>query len=127
MGFAELFRNGVALIDSLTEDLQVTVQHYAWASNDGKGRDTFNPPLTGAGTNRQAVVDYTQKQRARADGRLVNVVATVIFPRPVIIGPLDVIKLPDGTTGPILNSPNSVLDPATGAGYFAQVELGEVA
>lgn len=126
MGFADLLRNGVAILDSLTVDLQATVQHYSWVSQDGKGRDTFSPARTGAGTSRSCVVDYTRKQRTRPDGRKVNVVATLTFPRPVAVTPRDVFICPNGTTAPVLSAPNAPVDPSTNAGYFTEVELGEL-
>lgn len=127
MGFASLLRNGVALIDSLTADLQANVQHWAFVSSNGRGGDTFNPPLGSPGTALPCIVDYRSKQHALTDGRIINVIATLTFPRPVAIDVRDRIVLPNGQTAPIQTSPGSVVDPTTGAGYFTEVMMGTIA
>ncbi len=126
MGFDSLFRNGVATIDKITASLQGTVQRWAWQSEDGRGRITYTPARTAPGSPLQCVVDYTTKQHARADGKIINVIATLTFPRPTLLDSRDIIVLPNGQTAPIQSSPDSVADPTTGLGYFTKAMLGSL-
>ena len=131
MGLADILRSGIAIADTVTKGVQVNVTHEAWTGQNGHGTETYAAAVT-----RKAIVDLTRKQRPTASGKLVNVVATVIILEPVLpngaagrfepIDPRDKLTLPDGTTGPILNGPNSVMDPATSRGLFNEIYLGEI-
>lgn len=130
MGLADIIRSGIAIADTVTKGAQVDVTHYPWESQTGFGVITF-----GAAVTRKAIVDMTRKQRMTATGTLVNTVATVTFLETVApngaagrrepIDPRDKIVLPDGTTGPIFDAPDSVVDPLTDRPYFNTILIGE--
>lgn len=129
MDVAALIRNGVATANSLLATAQGTCTLAAWTGQDGKGKATYATAVPF-----QAVVDYTRRQRW-LDGRQVNVVATLTVLAPIAANgatgrrePVDTrdrIVLPDGTTGPILTTPNAVLDPAQGRPFIHEILIGE--
>ena len=121
MGFDQLFRDGIATLDELTQDLQPTVLHRAFQSDNGRGGNTHD-----SGTPRKCVIDFTVKQRPRADGTMLNVVATLIFPRPVAVNLRDIFVLPDGTTPPSIDAPGIPIDPTTNQAFALIVMLGEL-
>lgn len=129
MGLASVIRSGVAIINSVTSDLQVTVVHYAWLSNNDDSESVYD-----TGVNLSAIVEYGKEQLLQTDGRELLVKGTSIM----IIGPVtdnggsnrrepidprDRFTLPDGTSGPIL-SMKGVADPLTGDQYVYEVFLG---
>lgn len=130
-----ILNTGIAIADNITKSLgfQPTVYHRAWTGQNGFGTETYT---AAPGTARRAVVDLTRKQVTTTTGKLVTVVATVIFLENVPangapgrrepIDPRDIITLPDGTTGPILDAPSAVVDGATGVPFFNQVMIGEL-
>ena len=106
--------------------LKVTITWEPLASEDLKGKRTYGTavPLT-------AVVDLTRKQRVRADGVMVTIVATVIVLDVVssadgTIGMKDRITLPGGLTAPILSGPGAVLDGSTNSPFLNELMLGHV-
>ena len=119
MGFRDLVRDGVALANSLTADLQANVTHKAWVSTSGSGVKTYAAPVI-----RPALVDWKQKQVRTVSGVLTVSRASVTFLDPdVIVDEKDVIILPDGTTGPILDMAGFI-DRVTGTPYLTEVFLG---
>lgn len=122
MGFGGLVRKAVALADTLTggeDGLQADVVHYAYLSQDSKGKRTFRAAVT-----RAALVSYERKQVRGPGDTTIEVRATVLFPRPVAVDERDKILLPDGTTGPIRMKPDTMADPSTGKAYMTEVWLG---
>jgi len=130
MGFADLIRGGVALANDLTGDLQVTVQHFAWISQNGDGEEQYASPVS-----RQALVDRTRKEKYTGAGRLVMSLATVTFLEPFAdngaatrtepVDPRDKIVLSDGATAPIVEI-KGFEDSGTNRPFFNEVTLGEV-
>jgi len=130
MGFADLIRGGVALANDLTGDLQVTVQHFAWISQNGDGEEQYASPVS-----RQALVDRTRKEKYTGAGRLVMSLATVTFLDPFAdngaetrtgpVDPRDKIVLSDGATAPIVEI-KGFEDSGTNRPFFNEVTLGEV-
>lgn len=128
MGLRDLIKNGVALADKLTADLQPTVTHSAWIATTGTGKSVFGAPMT-----RAAIVERKQKLVKTGGGQELLSQHVVSFLRPVAphgaagrsepIDARDRITLPDGTTGPILHV-DTFVDRVTGAGYYHQVFLG---
>ena len=129
MGLAAVIRSGVAVINSVTSDLQVTVVHHAWLSNNDDGESVYD-----SGVNLSAIVEYGKEQMLKVDGREMLVKGTAI----TIVGPVtengganrrepidprDRFVLPDGTSGPII-SQKGVADPLTGQQYMYEVFLG---
>lgn len=122
MGLADIVRAGVAVADSVTATLQVTVTHYVFteASVDAYGKITW-----GTGHGRKAIVENKRRLVRGPDGHDVLSSHVVTFPRQVDVDPRDKIVFPDGTTGPILNV-EGVLDAGytNGKRFLTQVWLG---
>lgn len=128
MGLADVVRSGVALADTVTTDLQAAVTHKAWT-----GRDVDRKPTYAAGVSRLAIVERRQRLIRTATGEQILSRHRIAFLRPIAangaatrrepIDPRDVLTLPDGDTGPILEV-TGVVDPSTGAPYYAEVWLG---
>lgn len=126
-GFRDIVANGVALADSLTASLQVTVQFEAWIGQDGFGQSQFAPAVPV-----QALVERKSKMVRTPTGeeRLASHTITVLRPlapngapgREEPIDGRDRFTLADGTTGPIL-AVEGLDDPVTTKPYFAQVFL----
>jgi hypothetical protein len=79
--------------------MQASVSHEVVLSIDGSGNRTFSPAVV-----RRAVVVKKQKLVKTTTGEMAMAQAYVTFLNPTIIGLQDRITLPDGTTGPILNT-----------------------
>lgn len=135
MAFDSILRNGIALIDSITDNggLQADVVHHPWIA-DGS---TYGEPTYGASVTRSAIVEEKQRLRRLADGREVNQVASITFPRPIAangatnrrepIDPRDKFVLPSGFTGPIAHVGGlGPVDPITGKSYGLEVIIGTV-
>ena len=119
MGFLDIVRGGVELANSLTADLQANVTHKAWVSTGGSGVKVYAEPVV-----RPALVDWKQKQVRTASGVLTVCRASVTFLDPaVVVDEKDIIILPDGTTGPILDMAGFI-DRITGTPILTEVYLG---
>jgi hypothetical protein len=135
MSLLDTVRAGIATAASLTRPLQGTVQHYAWVNQDAYGAITYDPPVTGAGTERKALVDLSRKLRKTEAGELVMTVATVTFLDVIAPNgasgrtePIDVrdkIVLPDGTTGPIARG-GGFMDAITGRPLLNEILIMEL-
>jgi hypothetical protein len=127
MALADTVRAGVALANSLTGSLQVTVQHEAWTHSDKQGAPKFDAPIA-----QPALVEYKHQLYRMPGGQEVTQRARVTFVGPIAgngaegrrepIDPRDRITLPDGTTGPILDV-QGLADPATAGAYLYVVAL----
>lgn len=129
-----ILSDGIAIADSITKSLglQPEFTHYAWTGQDGKGKATY-----AAGVTRKGVIDLTRKQRTSSGGRLITIIATITVLETISangaagrrepVDPRDKIVLPDGTTGPILESPDAPVDPDTSKPFLNTIYLGEVA
>jgi len=125
MGLDTTVRSGVKIIDTVTKSLQCKVQHKAW-----KGADTYGTPQYASAVLRDAIVEQQQQQRKLPDGQYVMTKAQVMFIFPVPpngaagrvepVDPRDIITLPDGTTGPILNI-SGFMDKGTGRPFFSEI------
>lgn len=128
MGLADIVRSGVAVANTLTAGLQVTVSHYAWT-----GHDVYGAPTFAAAVSRSALVDMTRKLRRMPDGQesVAHAVITIVGPitanggsnRQEPIDPRDKFTLPDGSTGPILDI-KGLLDPSTNKPFMYEVVIG---
>lgn len=131
MGFDDLVRNGIALANSMTADLQATVQHRRWI-----GQSTAGKPTYATAVQRQALVERRQRRVRMVDGQEILSEATVSFLEPLAaytptvtgrrdpIDERDELVLPDGTTGPILKTDDGLFDPVTRRTYMHVVYLG---
>lgn len=128
MALNDIIRKGVATAKSVTKSLQADVTLEAWTGNDGVGGSTFASAVTFP-----ALVERKQKMIRTSTGEQALSTHSVLFIGPVDdngadgrqepIDPRDKITLPDGTTGKIVGV-ETVVDPATGAGYYQQVWMG---
>jgi len=119
MGLASVVRGAVATANRVTKDLQSTVSHQsAMSTPSSKGVIAY-----GAAVSRRALVDWKQKVMRTSNGQEVTTRASVTFLEPVAVTLLDVIILPDGTTGPILDV-GGFVDASTGRPYLMEVWLG---
>jgi hypothetical protein len=127
MSLLDVLRKGVKIIDKITQPLQclVTLERYI-ADDDGYGPG-FLPPV-----QLHAIVDWRQKQVRTMSGVLSVSRALIMF---VDIDELnaatagqgindsDIITLPDGTTGPILDMAGFI-DAGTGQPLATEVFIG---
>lgn len=119
---AEILRAGIKIADKLTKGAQGTVTHYPFQSQDVKGKVTY-----GTSASLRCVIDYTRKQVQTGGGRSTWVIATLTFVGDVVaIDTRDKIVLPDGRTGPIITTPNAVVDPGTGRGFVNELMIGDL-
>ncbi len=80
------------------------------------------------------VIDSRQRLIVDARGNTVTVMSTITFLEVITpngspgrrepIDPNDILILPDGFTGPIIDTPGSTVDPETGTGFINTIMLG---
>lgn len=125
MGLGAVMSSALEAARVATETLQVDVAHEARLGQDVLGASDYAAPV-----GRPALVQEGRQQLQTSDGRLVTVQAVVsFFPEsdgaaPPVIGALDRITLPSGQSGPIVEIPDTLVNPATGAPYMRTVWLG---
>lgn len=121
MGLLDTVRSAVAVADALTRDLQATVVHTAATlPQDARGE----PTAPASPVSRPAIVEMKQHVVKTTGGQMVTSKAKVTFlDAAVVVGLLDKIVLPDGTTGPILDVEGFV-DRGTGRPILNEVYLG---
>lgn len=115
MGLRNLVAGAVLLAKNITNDLQPYVSHQ---TASGEGVVTYS-----AAVQRKALVVYKQGAVRRQDGQLVQYRAVVYFLEDVVVTMQDIVTLPDGTTGPIVNI-GGFADRLTGRSYYKEVYLG---
>jgi len=129
MGLDATVRSAVALANQVTASLQVSVSHAPWTGPGTDGTGSW-----GTATARQAIVDDSYRQHKLPTGEVLSCAAKITIVGPIApngatgrrepIDPRDVFTLPNGHTGPVLDTPSGPLDPTTGRPYFAMVVLG---
>jgi hypothetical protein len=129
MALDSLLRKGVALANRVTASLQVEVSHSAWIGSDSYDKPAFALPVP-----YDAIVERGKKAVRTTTGEEIVPRYVITFLRPIErngtagrdepIDPRDLLTLPDGTSGKILQLPDGVLDPATNAPYATVVALG---
>lgn len=127
-GLADVIKQGIAVARSVTLDLHVTVQHYAWTSQSVDGTPTY-----AAAVPRKALVERKQKLVAGPNGQMVMSEAYIAFLEEITpngatgrVEPIDArdkIVMPDGVTGPILNV-GGFFDGGTGVPFYSEIYLG---
>jgi len=127
MGLLDVVRAGVKIADNVTKDLQPMVSYQRWTGQDLLGDKTY-----AAAVNLRAVVDWQQRQVrttagllsvSRASITFLDVDALLAATAGQGIDDNDVITLPDGTTGPILDM-GGFIDRVTGIPVATEVFLG---
>ena len=123
-GFADLVRSLVQVADQLTDSLQASVTHYAWASAT---KDAYGKVTWGAGTARKCVVlegaGLTVNDVEAPGGYRTEKTTKLIFPRPVAIDMRDKFALPGGREA-FVKRIDGVIDPDTSGTYATEVYLG---
>lgn len=132
MSLLDVLRSGVAIADTVTKPLQATVQFRHFVGADAYGAKTYIPPASDPPAELVAIVDWKQKQLRTTSGVLSVCRASIMF---LNIADLvaatggdgvndeDVIVLPDGTTGPILDM-SGFIDAGTGHPIATEVFIG---
>lgn len=129
MGLDSIVRSGITTIDGITKSLQVSVTHEAWISDKaGYGEPKFDTPIT-----RRCLIEPKHTMKVTKDGREIvqRFQLTLIAPvspngavgRTEPIDPRDVLTLPDGSTGIIMNV-SGLTDPITNRPYMYEVAVG---
>ena len=119
MALDTVVRSAVGVANSVTGALQVDVTHLT-----GQTVDKYNKRTGGTTTTRQAIVDYKVRKIRLRDGTEHLSRADVFFIGNVTVLVTDVITLPDGTTGPILDI-GGLADPENaGDRFYTSVMLG---
>lgn len=127
MSLLTILRSGVEIANKVTKPLQATVSYKRYLSSSGTGTKTYAPTV-----QLKAIVDWRQKQLRTQSGILSVSRAAVLF---IDIAALfsatagngindeDIITLPDGTTGPILDM-GGFIDAGTGHPIATEIFLG---
>src|SRR5678815_4774940 len=124
MSLLDVLRTGVKVADTVTKPVQATVTFRKDLGNDEFGEKTLGGPV-----KLKAIVDWKQKQVRTASGILSVSRASVMFldidalkkaTNNEGIGDEDIITLPDGTTGPILDM-SGFIDAGTGIPIATEV------
>lgn len=117
MGLDTLVRSVVAVADTVTTSLQVSVTHEPYSSQDGYGAPSYGTAVT-----RQAIVEYVTKPVRTLEGHEKLSTAQIMLPRNVAVDLRDRFTLPSGASMPVLTI-SGVTDP-TGGTYCNEVALG---
>lgn len=128
MSLADVVRNGVALANSLTTDLQDTVTIRQWTGRSGSGTPTYGAPIVV-----KAIVEYRQEVRRASTGeeRVSRAYVAILQPiapngapgRKEPLDEEDEMTLPDGTKGTIVEV-KGLVDPSIHRPYFFEVWMG---
>lgn len=129
MALSDVIKSGVAIANSVTKggklQCDITLRHAG--APDGEGTITYGPPVP-----LTALVDWTQHSLRTAEGQLSVSRAQVSFlDVPALsaatngegLGDDDIITLPDGTTGPILDM-KGLISGDTGQPFMTEAFLG---
>ncbi|SRR5258706_15535358 len=117
MGVADALRAGIRVTDLVTDSLQAPVTLQRRTEQDGYGNAVYTESVV------RGVVEQRQQKVMTAGGELVDVRASVTFPRPVAITSQDRLVLQDGTAGFVVKR-DGVMDESTGLGFATVVYLG---
>lgn len=132
MSLLDVVRSAVKIADNVTKPLQATVQFRHYVSSDEYGTKIYDPAVALPAKELRAIVDWKQKQVrtmqgilsvSRASVMFLDIAALVAATGGEGVDDLDVIILPDGTTGPILDM-SGFVDAGTGRPVATEVWLG---
>ena len=127
MSLLDVVRSAVAIANQVTAPLQATVTFQRFLSTDWQGSSTYATAV-----DLKAIVDWRQKQLrtstgilsvSRASVMFIDIAALVAATDGNGVDDLDIITLPDGTTGPILDM-SGFIDAGTGQPIATEVYLG---
>lgn len=120
MSLLTILRSGVKIVDTVTKSLQpfVTVIRCTGYASDG--------PQYGPSITRRAIVEYKDQLVKTHSGDLVQSRASVTFvDQGFTVGINDKLILPDGSTGPILDT-GGFADAVTGYPIVGEILLGSL-
>lgn len=132
MSLLDVVRGAVAIADNVTKPLQATVSFRHYAGSDAYGAKTYVPDVAAPALALRAIIDWKQKQLRTQEGVLSVSRAMVMFLDVQALSTAtsgqgvndeDLIVLPDGTTGPILDMAGFI-DPGTGHPIATEIYLG---
>lgn len=132
MSLLDIVRAGVKIADGVTKPLQATVGFRHYVSSDAFGAKIYDPPEAQPAALLLAIVDWRQKQLRTMQGTLSVSRASVTFLDVAAVAAAtggegiddhDIIILPDGTTGPILDM-SGFIDAGTGQAVAWEVFIG---
>lgn len=129
MSLLHVLRSAVAIADNVTKPIQALVSYSrcTGTNTDGYGTKTFATPVM-----LRAIVDWRQKHLRTMTGELtvsrasvafLDIAALVAATNGEGIGDSDLIVLPDGTTGPIIDM-SGFIDAGTGHPLSTEVWIG---
>lgn len=127
MSLLDVVRSAVAVADSVTKPLQSTVSYQRRT-----GQDQFGSPTYAAAVDLPAIVDWKATQRRTSTGILTVSRAVITFLDAAELSAAtggngiddnDVLTLPDGTTGPLLDL-GGFIDPGTGIPIATEAYMG---
>ena len=125
MALDALVRKAVAIADKVTGSLQVEVLHQAWIGSNDDASAKYATAVA-----LEAIVTEGAKPRRTNAGEVVMTKARIALLAPVEpngttgrlepLDPRDVLTLPSGTSGPVVDTDGGLVDPGTGRTYFMQ-------
>lgn len=127
MSLLDIVRSAVKIADDVTKPLQATVSYKRYLSSDATGFKSYASVVS-----LRAIVDWKQVQLRTAGGILsvsramvmfLDIAALVAATSGNGVSDEDIITLPDGTTGPILDMAGFI-DAGTGHPVATEVYLG---
>lgn len=127
MSLLNVIRDAVKVVDSVTKPIQATVSYQRRT-----GQDAFGAPTYAAAVNLRAIIDWKATQRRTSTGILTVSRAVIAFLDVAALSAAtggagiddsDLLVLPDGTTGPILDL-GGFIDPGTGIPIATEAYLG---
>mgnify|MGYP006909292629 CR=1 FL=1 len=127
MSLLSVVRSGVAIANKVTKPLQGTVSFERYLSQDAYGTRTYEVAVS-----LLAIIDWSAKSVRTSSGELTASRASITFLDIVALNAAtdgngvsdeDVITLPDGTTGPIIDL-RGFIDAGTGHPVATEALLG---
>jgi hypothetical protein len=132
MSLLDVLRSAVVIADQQTKAIQATVKYRHYVSSSDEGDAIYNPPVGQPELELKAIVDWKQKMLRTMEGEQSVSRAVVTFLDVNAVAAAtnnegfddnDIIILPDGTTGPILDM-SGFIDAGTGQPLATEVFLG---
>lgn len=129
MGLASIVRNGIAIADKITKDLQAPVLIQRWISEGRSG----TPGREASPITVMAIIEPDKNKVPNPSGGAMIVTSKITILTPMAaqgaagrdepIDQRDLVTLPDGSTCPIFRVLGYLTDPSTNYPYMIQVSL----
>lgn len=131
MGLADIVAGAVTIARTVTLDLHTTITLAQWI-----GEDQFGKGIYATALSLRAIVEDKNKQLKTGEGQdavsktyiavlepIDAATANSGFTRKNPVDERDIVTLPDGSTGPILDI-DGLINGATGVPFYSQIYLG---